>query len=63
MLYLFGINKSSLSPSPFVFCVIYGYCMTFGEIGSPYLCFEELFPYSEMLVTYLQSAVSFQFKI
>ena len=24
-----------LSPSPFVFCVIYGYCMTFGETRSP----------------------------
>ena len=24
-----------LSPGPFVFCVIYGYCMTFDETASP----------------------------
>ena len=24
-----------LSPGPFVFCVIYGYCMTFGETAKP----------------------------
>ena len=31
------LQYSRLSPSPFVFCVIYGYCMTFGETDSPVL--------------------------
>ena len=28
-------GKYRLSPGPFVFCVIYEYCMTFGETASP----------------------------
>ena len=28
-------KSSRHSPSPFVFCVIYGYCMTFGETTRP----------------------------
>ena len=28
------LDDARLSPYPFVFCVIYGYCMTFGETES-----------------------------
>ena len=55
-----------LSPSPFVFCVIYGYCMTFGETTSP----DKSFVFSETISPILQIACgimnsckkSFQFK-
>ena len=51
--HLVHLADGRLSPSPFVFCVIYGYCMTFGE-KQPALTkvcfFRDYPPYSRLLV-------------